>query len=134
MKKIIALILALCMVFCFCACGSDEVTEDKTNETSKPAESQNDVVSEEETAKFIVKVVDQYGDPVPNVMVQLCTDVCKPTLADANGVATFNEEITDEHKISLSICPAGYETEYVGTNYIYLEDGITEYTFEITKK
>ncbi|MBR6502330.1 MAG: hypothetical protein IKT42_02705 [Clostridia bacterium] len=134
MKKIIALILALCMVFCFCACGNDEVAEEKPNDNSKPAASDNDVVSEEETAKFTVKVVDQNGDPVPNVMVQLCTDVCKPTLADANGVATFDEEITDEHKISLSVCPAGYETEYVGTNYIYLEDGITEYTFEITKK
>ena len=133
MKKLIALMLALCMVFCFCACGSD-TTED-TDKTSKPVESQDDVVSqEEETAKFTVTVVDQNGDPVPKVMVQLCTDVCKPMLADANGVATFNEEITDEHKISLSICPEGYETEYVGTNYIYLEDGITEYTFEITKK
>ena len=133
MKKLFALILALCMVFCFCACGSD--TTEETEKTSKPAESQDDVASqEEETAKFTVTVVDQNGDPVPNVMVQLCTDVCKPMLADANGVATFNDEITDEHKISLSICPEGYETEYVGTNYIYLEDGITEYTFEITKK
>ena len=42
--------------------------------------------------------------------------------------------IQERKKISLSICPEGYETEYVGTNYIYLEDGITEYIFEITKK
>ncbi len=133
MKKIIAIVMALCMVFCLCACGAD-TTED-TNKTSKPQESQSDVVSkEEETAKFVVSVVDQNGDPVPNVMVQLCTDVCMPKPADENGVVTFDAEITDEHKISLSVCPAGYETEYVGTNYIYLEDGITEYTFEITKK
>ena len=133
MKKIIAFILSLCIVFCFCACGSD-VGED-TNKTSKPQESQNDVVSkEEEIAKFVVTVVDQNGDPVPNVMVQLCKDVCFPSKADENGVATFNYEITDGYKLSLSICPEGYETEYVGTNYIYLEEGITEYTFEITKK
>ena len=134
MKKIIALLMALAMIVCLCACGGETAKED-TNDTNKPTNSETDVESkEEETSKFIVKVVDQNGDPVPNVMVQLCTDICKPAMADANGVATFTDEITDEHKLSLSICPEGYETEYVGTNYIYLEDGITEYTFEITKK
>ncbi len=133
MKKIIALIMAIGMMVCLFGCGSE--TNNNTDTPSQPKGSQNDVVSEEqETAKFVVKVVDQNGDPVPNVMVQLCTDICMPKPADENGVVTFDAEITDEHKISLSVCPEGYETEYVGTNYIYLEEGITEYTFEITKK
>lgn len=134
MKKIIAIIMAMCMLFSLCACGSDDTN---ANDTAKPQVSQDDVSTEskeEETPKFVVTVVDQNGDPVPNVMVQLCKDVCFPCKADENGVATFNAEITDGYKISLFVCPEGYETEYVGANYIYLEDGITEYTFEITKK
>lgn len=132
MKKLIILVVILCTALCLCACGGETATDDNKTSQSQPTESET--TSEESIAKFTVTVVDQNGDPVPKVVLQLCKDICKPTLADENGVAIFNEEITDEHKLSLSVCPEGYETEYVGTNYIYLEEGITEYTFEITKK
>ena len=132
MKKFLALILALGMILCLCACGNDKngptgtepLENTNTNQTS----------SVEETAKFTVTVVDQNGDAVPNVWVQLCKDTCLPKTADENGVAIFDAEITDGYKLSLMSCPEGYETEYVADNYIYLDDGITEYTFEITKK
>ncbi len=133
MKKILALILALGMILCLCACGGDTngptgnhpLENTNTNQTSS---------NEEETPKFRVTVVDQNGDAVPNAMVQLCSDSCLPKAADENGIAIFDAEITDGYKLSLMSCPNGYETEYVADNYIYLEDGITEYTFEITKK
>ena len=133
LKKVLAVLLALGMLFCFCACGGNDDSKTTTTTTtteSQPTENENPV----ENKGFTVTVVDENGNAVSGVMVQLCKDVCFPSKADENGIATLNAEITDEHKISLSICPEGYETEYVGTNYIYLEDGITEYTFEITKK
>ncbi len=132
MKKFLALVLAIGMLFCLCACGDNDTQ--KPNTDNKPQSSQSDTSSKEETSKFTVTVVDQNGDAVPNIMVQICKDSCVPKATDANGVAKFDFESTDGHKLSLFACPEGYETEYVGENYIYLEDGETEYTFEITKK
>lgn len=133
MKKILALIMAIAMVFCFCACGNNETKTDNTD--TKVQSSQTENSSEEETTpKFEVTVIDQNGDVVSGIWVQLCNESCLPKVTDENGVATFDAEITDGYKLSVMTCPEGYETEYVGTNYIYLEEGITEYTFEITKK
>jgi hypothetical protein len=130
MKKLIAILLALGLLFCFCGCGS---SQEKTDINSTPV-AENISSKEEAQQKFTVTLLDQNGDPVPNVMVQICKDTCLPKPTDANGIATFDFETTDGHKLSLFSCPQGYETEYVGTNYIYLEDDLTEYTFEITKK
>ena len=133
MKKLFAIILAFCMIFTFCACGADK---NGPNDNDVINNEQNDAAtsSQEEVAKFKVILVDQNGDPVPNTMIQICQDTCLPKVTDADGIALYDFEETDGHKISLFSCPEGYETEYVGDNYIYLEDGETEYTFEITKK
>lgn len=131
MKKIFAIVLSLCLIFALVACGNDTTSID--NQT--PNDTQSKTSSKEETvAKFKVTLVDQNGDPVPNTMIQICKDTCVPKATDANGIAQFDFESTDGHKLSLFSCPEGYESEYVGDNYIYLEDGETEYTFEIIKK
>ncbi len=131
MKKLLALIMAIAMVLCLCACGADNT--DKPNVDNKPQSSQNETSSKEETTpKFEVTVTDADGNAVKGVMVQLCKDTCVPAMTDENGVATFNAEITDEHKLSVMSCPEGYE--YTGEAEIYLEDGDTSYTLEISKK
>lgn len=129
MKKIFALILALCLVFCLCACGGE--VETKPN-TDNQTQNEQPTSSKEETTKFEVTVTDSDGNAVKGVMVQLCKDTCIPAVTDENGVATFNAEITDEHKLSVMSCPEGYE--YTGDAEIYLEDGDTSYELEITKK
>lgn len=134
MKKLLVLVLALAMVFSLCACGGDSNGPTGAEPLENQTQTDTDTSSEEETAQFKVTLVDQNGDPVPNTMVQICKDTCVPKATDENGVALFDFESTDGHKLSLFSCPDGYETEYVGDNYIYLEDGETEYTFEITKK
>ncbi len=131
MKKLLALILAFGMILCLCACGGDnngptnnEPINNQTNtETSSKVET---------TPKFEVTVTDADGNSVEGVMVQLCKEACVPARTDANGVAIFNLEITDGYKLSVMSCPEGYE--YTGEAEIYLEDGATEYTLEITKK
>ncbi len=135
MKKLLALVLAIGMIFSLCACGADK--NGPTGNAPIDSQTQNDTETssnEETVSKFKVTLVDQDGNPVPNTMLQICKDTCVPKSTDANGVALFDFESTDGHKLSLFSCPEGYETEYVGDNYIYLEDGETEYTFEITKK
>lgn len=130
MKKLLVVLLAVCMLFCFCACGAD--TDNKDNDVSSaPVSSNEDTSSEEQTSKFEVKVVDGAGNPVEGVMVQICKDSCIPAKTDANGVATFNIEVTSEHKLSVLSCPAGYE--YTGEKEVYMEDGATEYTVELSE-
>ncbi len=131
MKKLLALILVLGLVFCLCACGADKKdadTDTKTQQSSQTETSSDDAA----TASFEVMVVDQNGDAVPGVMVQICKDTCLPALTNSKGVATFNLEITDGYKLSVMSCPAGYDAQKVGE--IYLDAGITEYTLEIKNK
>ena len=124
--------MAFAMLFCLCACGGDS----NGHTGNEPIDNQNNNTQtsskEDATPKFEVTVIDGDGNPVKGVMVQLCKDTCVPAMTDENGVAIFSEEITDGYKLSVMSCPEGYE--YTGDAEIYLEDGDTEYTIEITKK
>ncbi len=139
MKQIISALILVSVLFCLCACGeTNDVSSSADNSSavsSQPEESK--AVSEEESSSpsvessFKVTVVDQGGNPVSGVMIQICKDTCIPAKTDENGMATFNIEITAEHKLSVLSCPAGYE--YGGEAEVYLDDGITEYTVEVVK-
>lgn len=126
-KKVLAVVLALTMLLCFCACGgnADDNTTTTSTTESQSTENENPV----ENKGFKVTVVDEGGNAVSGVMVQLCKDACVPAKTDDNGVATFSIEVTDGYKLSVMSCPEGYE--YIGEAEIYLEDGATEYTLEI---
>lgn len=144
MKKLFALLAVLCMVFSLCACGGNSDTDkDTDNDVNvennqddndvdadvKDNEDTEDDTDAESTASFKVTVVDEGGNPVPSCMVQVCKDTCLPMITDANGVASFNVEITDGYKVEIPQVPEGYEC--VGENPFYLEAGATEYTFTL---
>lgn len=132
MKKIFALVLAFCMILCLCACGNDTNGPTGNEQLNNKTDSTQTSSNQESTPKFEVTVNDADGNAVKGVMVQLCKDTCIPAITDDNGIAVFNAEITDGYKVSIMSCPEGYE--YTGEAEIYLEDGDTSYTFEITKK
>ena len=132
MKKIFALVLAFCMILCLCACGTDTNGPTGNEQLNNKTDSTQTSSNQESTPKFEVTVNDADGNAVKGVMVQLCKDTCIPAITDDNGIAVFNAEITDGYKVSIMSCPEGYE--YTGEAEIYLEDGDTSYTFEITKK
>ena len=75
--------------------------------------------------------VDNEGNPVANAIVQICKDSCIPSKTNEEGIATFNVEVTAEHKLSFTSLPAGYT--YEGEAEVYLSDGIDEYTLTVTK-
>lgn len=142
MKKLFALLLVLCMVFSLCACGGNSDTEDdsqkdkiENNQDDKDVdadvEDEDDKEDEAENtaASFKVTVVDEGGNPVEGVMIQVCKDTCFPAKTDATGVATFYFEIEDGHKIQVLTCPEGYT--YEGEAEIYLEAGQTEATITL---
>ncbi len=126
LKKVLAVLLALGMLFCFCACGGNDDGKTTTTTTENSQTEDNNAV---ENKGFKVTVVDEGGNAVSGVMVQLCKDACVPAKTDDNGVATFSIEVTDGYKLSVMSCPEGYE--YTGEAEIYLEDGATEYTLEV---
>lgn len=127
--RLLALLLALCLMVGLCACGDGEQKpEGNTTVTTTKTETTT-TTKAEETAAFQVKVVDQNGNPVSGTMIQICKDTCIPKMSDENGVATFNIEITDGYKLSVLTCPAGYT--YTGEAEVYLESGSTEITVQL---
>ena len=118
---------------CLCACGADKNKVTNNEPIDNQTEETQTSSKEDTSSEFKVKVIDADGVTVKGVMVQLCKDTCVPAMTDDDGVATFNTEIDDDgYKLSVMSCPDGYE--YTGEAEIYLEEGETSYTIEISKK
>ena len=73
MKRFLALILALCMVFALCACGNDD---------NKPADDKD---NNNEGASFKVAMITDYGDITDQSFNQTTYEACK-AYCDANNV------------------------------------------------
>lgn len=129
LKKVLAVLLALGMLFSFCACGGNDDGKTTTTTTTTTENQSTENENPVENKGFTVTVVDENGNAVSGVMVQLCKDACVPAKTDDNGKATFSIEVTDGYKLSVMSCPEGYE--YTGEAEVYLEDGATEYTLEL---
>ena len=139
--------LVLAMMLGLCACGGEETnvsdSDEGSTESTESVNNESEAVSAdgseaesadestEEVNTFVVTVVDNEGNVVSGVMVQICKDSCLPAMTNAEGQAVFNAEITDGYKLSVMSCPAGYT--YEGDAEVYLESGSTEYTLTLTK-
>lgn len=128
MKKLIAAMLLVSMVFCLCACGETQ----NNNETNAPEVTEPQETEAQATGiTYTIKVVDESGNPVAGAMVQLCSDLCLPKITDAQGVAVFeNQEEKDNYKASVTSYPAGYEQLGEETEFYY-GTGIYEVTITV---
>lgn len=120
-NRIVALLLALCLMLGLCACGSqsnDEISETPEQpvadapvvETDAPEET----VAEETEASgitYTVKVQDEGGNPVVGAMVQVCQgEIClMPSATDEEGVAVFTVAEEAEYEAKFLTLPAGYD-------------------------
>ena len=130
--KLLAIMLVVCAMFTFSACDKDTTDAHETTGAETSIETEADETEAETKATgFKVKVVDEEGNAIPKVMVQICKDTCVFAASDENGVASFSVEITDGYKLSVLTCPEGYI--YKGEAEVYLESGSTEYTLELAK-
>ena len=68
MKRFLALLLALCMVFALCACGGDDTGKDKDNDVA-----------------YKVAMITDYGDITDQSFNQTTYEACK-TFCDTNSV------------------------------------------------
>jgi basic membrane protein A len=88
MKKILALVLALCMVFALCACGSSSSTTTATTATEAPAAEEATEAPAETTAEAVeykVAMITDYGDITDQSFNQTTYEGCKE-FCDENGV------------------------------------------------
>ena len=141
MKKLLAVILMGIMMLSICACGNDNA-DSQGSENKKPGsevestvDTDKDKTSESEDdgkIAFTVKVVDENGNPIANVYVQLCDDaMCyMPAATDANGVATFRMA-EGSYKAALSVPVTGYVD--VTGQYFEFEGDATEVTITLQK-
>ncbi len=138
--KIIAVLMMAAMAVSLCACSSDG--EAANEDTTEAETTVIEETTEEETtaaieATFTVNVVDEAGNAVEGVMVQVCDDSnCFIAKTDAEGKALFYSNqittITSAHSLTLPTVPEGFTYEYTGGNKLYLENGITEFTVTLT--
>ncbi len=132
LNKMIALLVAMCMVFAVCACGGEEKKETSKEETTTQAQTEAEIeTTTEETEEdgmvdYTVTIVDDKGNPIPGALVQLCMETCYPAAADDKGVASFHLAEAD-YKVSFLSLPKGftYSTE---EQEFYFEKGSTELT------
>ena len=129
MKKFFAAVLLICMVLTLCACDGGEKISTQPNENqpqttqpqaTQPQATQPQATQPQETEPqetqpqgktYTIKVVDEGGNPVENVMVQLCSDSgCMPKMTNAEGVAVYeNQPEISGYKASVTMYPEGYE-------------------------
>ena len=87
MKKILALMLALCMVFALCACGSsepaaEEPAEEPAGDAAAEAPAED---AAEEAASYMVAMITDYGDITDQSFNQTTYEACKE-FCEANGL------------------------------------------------
>lgn len=149
MSKRLKTALLICMLFCltlfgavFAACSPTEDDPDPENPgTEEPGENPGENPGEEpedpvpEEGRYVVTVVDENGDPVPNLTINMCNSsdgVCYiPVMTNTNGVAAFELDpgdyyfqVTDWSKIVAEYPDATYEK-------VYTTEGVYGYTLVI---
>ncbi len=74
-------------------------------------------VTLERLPKWVIRVVDQDGNAIAGVRVQMCSDYCKmPVTTDADGYASYPGEEGDFHA-QLTELPEGYTVDDVEKYY-----------------
>ena len=140
MKRIIMILLALCMMMSFVACNEGgEVTTEAPESTAAPA------VTDEPTAEateaqteaafngYKVTVTDKDGNPIAGVQIQMCDSKgCRmPQGTGADGTVTFNFDTSDFH-VLIAAAVDGYVVDT--TEEYFFENGGKELTIVLEKK
>lgn len=131
-KYLLALVLALCMLFALCACGGD--TDVSEPESSAPVAESSEATAESSEADdgkvtYQVTVVDANNAPIAGALVQMCKETCYPGSTGADGTVEF-ALAEDTYKVSFLTLPAGYAYSTDETEF-YFADGSTELTITL---
>ena len=103
------------------AAGSNEVT----------VEYETDADDESSVDAYIIHVLDQNGDPVPEVIVNFCTDTaCTPCEADEDGTIAYTGK-PDVYHIQIIDYPEGYSCDE--SFEMYTPETYGEWVLRLTK-
>jgi len=144
MKKLIMILLALCLCMSFVACNeSGEVTTEPDNNTEAPTSSGEttedateadgtDEVTEPAATGYKVTVTDKDGNPIAGVQIQMCDSKgCRmPKGTGADGTVTFDFDTSDFH-VLIAAAVEGYVVD-TAEEY-YFSNGSKEMTIELEK-
>ena len=108
-KRILLLLLALCLTFGLCACAGDNTTETTAPDNNDVTTTgPNDETTGPAGTVYKVVVKDEQGNPIAGAMVQLCEgSTCQPKATDANGVAEYATKEAD-YEVKFMRMPTGY--------------------------
>lgn len=136
MKNILAAALACCMMLCLCACGDPGSDPANTTSASEPAQTTAPVTETTEATEaddgkidYKVKVVDESGNPLAGVAVQLCDEFCVFATTNEEGVAAFSLAEGAYHA-SVMALPEGYAHVSDVVEFEF-EEGSTELTITL---
>jgi len=138
-KRLVTTILMLAMALSLVACGgngSDKDSQKPNTENSQDDDKQANKDTEDDKKdepvddgkiEYKVTLVDANGAPIAGKMVQVCNaSTCfAPQQTDANGVATFRLEESNEYKAK--------ELTQGDDAYVYFEAGATELTITLAQ-
>lgn len=137
-KRLVTAVLMLALALSLVACGgngSDKDTEKQNTEQSQDdaqankdtEEDTEDTTVDDGKIEYKVTLLDASGNPVAGKMIQVCNaSTCfAPVQTDANGVATFRLEESDEYKAK--------ELTQSDDAYVYFEAGSTELTITLAE-
>ena len=132
-KRLVTLVLMLGLALSLVACGGNAgtATEKNNTENTQQDEGQANKDTEKESEsenvddgkiEYKVTLLDASGNPVAGQMIQVCNAATcfAPAATDANGVATFRLEESNEYKAKLLTAS--------DDAYVYFEAGATELT------
>ena len=106
------------MAFLYLAPSDDELTKIVAQLLTEGTQASLKFMNEEDVtapdtkqSAYVLRIVDQNGDPVPGVFASFCTDTaCAPAEADENGVIIFTGT-PDTYHVRLVDFPNGYSSD-----------------------
>lgn len=112
-KRFLAFLLVMCMSLCLCACGgntdnSKDSTAGSTAATTLPVETTE--ATEAAEPSHTVKVVDEGGNPIAGVFVQIClpNGTCTPMQTGEDGIAYYYNMADADYEVKVLKMPEGY--------------------------
>lgn len=112
MKKILALVMALCMVFALAACGQSAAPAASAPAAESTAETTVEAAPAEEASDYMVAMITDYGDITDQSFNQTTYEACK-AFCEANSVDfTYFKPASDSDEDRISMIEKAIDEGY----------------------